>query len=94
MDDGNEKSEVVAVSVDPNFAGYLYSDYLSVEHGKKESSSIMLKRYLTLSSKRLCRNAIWHAIGCICLSLTHCKISQYFILSVSHAISCTISIQY
>lgn len=45
MDDGNEKSEVVAVSVDPNFASYLYSDYLSVEHGKKESSAIMLKRY-------------------------------------------------
>ncbi|KAI3474840.1 hypothetical protein Pfo_030151 [Paulownia fortunei] len=44
MDDGNEKSEVVAVSVDPNFATYLHNDYLSVNHGKKESSAIMLKR--------------------------------------------------
>lgn len=45
MDDGSEKSEVVAVSVDPNFAAYLQNDYLSVNHGKKESSAIMLKRY-------------------------------------------------
>ncbi|KAL3526467.1 hypothetical protein ACH5RR_011123 [Cinchona calisaya] len=44
MDDGNEKSEVVAVSIDPNFAAYLYNDYLSVGHGKKESSAVMLKR--------------------------------------------------
>ncbi|KAL2252439.1 UNVERIFIED_CONTAM: Paired amphipathic helix protein Sin3-like 1 [Sesamum indicum] len=44
MDDANEKSEVVAVSVDPNFASYLHNDYLSVVHGKKESSAIMLKR--------------------------------------------------
>ena len=45
MDDGNEKSEVVAVSIDPNFAAYLYNDYLSVGQGKKESSAVMLKRY-------------------------------------------------
>lgn len=45
MDDGSEKSEVVAVSVDPNFATYLHNDYLSVNHGKKESSAILLKRY-------------------------------------------------
>ncbi|KAL8528277.1 hypothetical protein ACS0TY_005906 [Phlomoides rotata] len=44
MDDGNEKSEVIAVSVDPNFASYLHKDYLSVAHGKKLSSAIMLKR--------------------------------------------------
>ncbi|XP_027075364.2 paired amphipathic helix protein Sin3-like 2 isoform X2 [Coffea arabica] len=44
MDDGNEKSEVVAVSIDPNFAAYLYNDYLSVGQGKKESSAVMLKR--------------------------------------------------
>ncbi|KAG8384767.1 hypothetical protein BUALT_Bualt04G0152800 [Buddleja alternifolia] len=45
MDDGNEKSEVVAVSVDPKFATYLHNDYLSVVHGKKESSAaIILKR--------------------------------------------------
>ncbi|PIN14518.1 Histone deacetylase complex, SIN3 component [Handroanthus impetiginosus] len=46
MDDGNEKSEVIAVSVDPNFASYLHNDYLSVVHGKKESSALMLKRNL------------------------------------------------
>ncbi|KAH6791103.1 SIN3-like 2 [Perilla frutescens var. frutescens] len=60
MDDGNEKSEVVAVSVDPNFATYLHNDYLSVNHGKKESSAIMLKRsmhkYSNLDeSTALCR---------------------------------------
>lgn len=44
MDDGNEKSEVVAVSVDPNFAAYLHNDYLSVNSGKKESSAVFLKR--------------------------------------------------
>lgn len=47
MDEGNEKSDVVAVSVDPNFATYLYNDYLSVNHGKKESV-IMLKRYFLM----------------------------------------------
>ncbi|CAI9109588.1 OLC1v1009432C1 [Oldenlandia corymbosa var. corymbosa] len=44
MDDGSEKSEVVAVSIDPNFAAYLYNDYLSIGHGKRESSAVMLKR--------------------------------------------------
>ncbi|CAA2967038.1 paired amphipathic helix Sin3-like 2 isoform X2 [Olea europaea subsp. europaea] len=44
MDDGNEKSEVVAVSVDPNFANYLHNDYLPVVPGRKESSLVMLKR--------------------------------------------------
>ncbi|KAI3722352.1 hypothetical protein L2E82_33388 [Cichorium intybus] len=43
MDDGNEKTEVVAVSVDPNFATYLHNDFLSVVPGKKESG-IMLQR--------------------------------------------------
>lgn len=45
MDDGNEKSEAIAVSVDPNFSSYLHTDYLSVAHGKKLSSPVMLKRY-------------------------------------------------
>ncbi|KAL3640139.1 hypothetical protein CASFOL_015107 [Castilleja foliolosa] len=44
MDDGNEKSETVAVSIDPNFASYLHNEYLSVDHRKRESSKIMLKR--------------------------------------------------
>lgn len=43
MDDGNEKPEVIAVSVDPNFATYLHNDFLSVVPGKKESG-IMLQR--------------------------------------------------
>ncbi|CAA0828461.1 Paired amphipathic helix protein Sin3-like 2 [Striga hermonthica] len=43
MDDGDEKSEVVAVSVDPNFTTYLHKEYLSVNNAKV-SSSIMLKR--------------------------------------------------
>ncbi|CAA0829989.1 Paired amphipathic helix protein Sin3-like 2 [Striga hermonthica] len=44
IDDGNDKSETVAVSIDPNFASYLYNEYLSIDHRKKESSKIMLKR--------------------------------------------------
>lgn len=43
MDDGNEKTEVVAVSVDPKFAAYLHSDFLSVVPEIKESG-IMLRR--------------------------------------------------
>ncbi|XP_023760329.1 paired amphipathic helix protein Sin3-like 2 [Lactuca sativa] len=41
MDDGNEKPEVVAVSVDPNFASYLYKDFLSVAPTKKQSGILM-----------------------------------------------------
>lgn len=55
MDDGNEKSEVVAVSVDPNFAAYLHNDYLSVNSGKKESSAVLLKRYWDLFHKHATR---------------------------------------
>ncbi|CAK9162852.1 unnamed protein product [Ilex paraguariensis] len=44
MDDGNEKPDVVAVSVDPNFAAYLHNDFLSVFPCKKDSAGIMLKR--------------------------------------------------
>ncbi|KAI3670027.1 hypothetical protein L6452_41604 [Arctium lappa] len=43
MDDGIEKPEVVAVSVDPNFAAYLEKDFLSVVTAKKESG-IMMQR--------------------------------------------------
>ncbi|KAK9071711.1 hypothetical protein SSX86_008140 [Deinandra increscens subsp. villosa] len=43
MDYGIEKAEVVAVSVDPNFAAYLHTDFLSIVPGEKESS-IMLQR--------------------------------------------------
>ncbi|KAK3002319.1 hypothetical protein RJ639_021444 [Escallonia herrerae] len=44
MDDGNEKPEVVAVSLDPNFVAYLHKDFLSVAPGKKESPGVMLQR--------------------------------------------------
>ncbi|XP_074324905.1 paired amphipathic helix protein Sin3-like 2 isoform X2 [Apium graveolens] len=44
MDDGNEKPEVVAVSVDPNFATYFHKEFLSVIPNRKESFSIMLQR--------------------------------------------------
>ncbi|KAA8530290.1 hypothetical protein F0562_004999 [Nyssa sinensis] len=44
MDDGNEKPEVVPVSVDPNFMAYLHNDFLSVVPGKKEPSDIVLQR--------------------------------------------------
>ncbi|CAH1431495.1 unnamed protein product [Lactuca virosa] len=43
MDVGNEKTEVVAVSVDPNFSAYLHNDFLSVVPGKKDYG-IMLQR--------------------------------------------------
>ena len=44
MDNVNEKSELFAVSIDPNFAFYLYNDFLSVFPGKKEPQGILLQR--------------------------------------------------
>ncbi|KAJ8775063.1 hypothetical protein K2173_020067 [Erythroxylum novogranatense] len=44
MDNVIEKPEVLQVSMDPNFATYLYSDYLSVSPGKKEPHDIILCR--------------------------------------------------
>ncbi|KAI3716990.1 hypothetical protein L1987_68268 [Smallanthus sonchifolius] len=41
MDDGSEKAEVVAVSVDPSFAAYIHNDFLSVETGRKQSGILM-----------------------------------------------------
>ncbi|XP_059648928.1 paired amphipathic helix protein Sin3-like 4 isoform X2 [Cornus florida] len=43
MDSGHDKPEVTAVSVDPNFAAYLYNDFLSVVPEKKKSG-IFLRR--------------------------------------------------
>ncbi|KAG9153481.1 hypothetical protein Leryth_018739 [Lithospermum erythrorhizon] len=53
VNEGNEKTDLVSVAMDPNFAAYLYNDYLSVSRGKKESSAVILKsrnmrRYATL----------------------------------------------
>jgi len=44
MDNANEKPEMVAVSVEPNFAAYLYNDFLSVSSSRKEPPGIMLQR--------------------------------------------------
>ncbi|KAK8643542.1 hypothetical protein V6N13_012833 [Hibiscus sabdariffa] len=44
MDYGNNKPEVMAVSMDPNFAAYLHDDFLSVVPEKKERPRVFLKR--------------------------------------------------
>ncbi|KAJ7970915.1 Paired amphipathic helix SIN3-like protein [Quillaja saponaria] len=44
MDNMNEKPEVFAVSIDPNFASYLYNDFMSGFSGKKEPHDIILQR--------------------------------------------------
>ncbi|KAJ9564361.1 hypothetical protein OSB04_000327 [Centaurea solstitialis] len=46
MDDGNEKPEVVAVSVDPNFAAYLHNDFLSIVPGRKQGGIFMHRNKL------------------------------------------------
>lgn len=47
MDNGHDKPEVTAVSMDPNFAAYLHNDFLSIPE-KKEKSGIFLKRYVKM----------------------------------------------
>lgn len=42
MDNGHDKPEVTAVSMDPNFAAYLHNDFLSVNEKKK--SAVFLRR--------------------------------------------------
>ncbi|XP_028090187.1 paired amphipathic helix protein Sin3-like 4 isoform X2 [Camellia sinensis] len=44
MEYGHDKPEVTAVSMDPNFAGYLYNDLLTLVPDKKEKSGIFLRR--------------------------------------------------
>ncbi|XAR51803.1 hypothetical protein NMG60_11006541 [Bertholletia excelsa] len=44
MDDANDKADVVAVSIEPNFAAYLNNDFLPVFSSKKEPTGIFLKR--------------------------------------------------
>lgn len=51
MDNGHDKPEVTAVSMDPNFSAYLHSDFLAVVPEKKEKSGIFLKRYVSLGQK-------------------------------------------
>ncbi|KAL6556146.1 hypothetical protein OROGR_005434 [Orobanche gracilis] len=44
MDYMNEKPELSAVSIDPNFSFYLHNDFLSALPGKKEPHGILLRR--------------------------------------------------
>ncbi|KAJ4974388.1 hypothetical protein NE237_007562 [Protea cynaroides] len=44
MDYGNEKPEVTAVTVDPNFAAYLQNDFLAVLPIRKEMRGVFLRR--------------------------------------------------
>ncbi|KAL9682511.1 hypothetical protein QQ045_014311 [Rhodiola kirilowii] len=44
VDSRGEKPEFAAVSIDPNFAGYLYNDYLGVIPSKREPSNLLLPR--------------------------------------------------
>ncbi|KAF9623250.1 hypothetical protein IFM89_000739 [Coptis chinensis] len=44
MDYGYEKPEVTAVSIDPNFAGYLHDDFLSVVPDRNEIHDVFLAR--------------------------------------------------
>ncbi|XP_039159223.1 paired amphipathic helix protein Sin3-like 2 isoform X2 [Eucalyptus grandis] len=44
MDSISEKPEVFAISIDPNFADYLYNDFLSVFPGKKKLHDTFLLR--------------------------------------------------
>ncbi|PSR88338.1 Paired amphipathic helix protein Sin3-like [Actinidia chinensis var. chinensis] len=44
MEYGHDKPEVTAVSMDPNFAGYLLNDFLSLIPYRREKSGIFLRR--------------------------------------------------
>ncbi|XP_057738666.1 paired amphipathic helix protein Sin3-like 2 isoform X4 [Arachis stenosperma] len=44
MDNMNEKPEMFAVSIDPNFSFYLHNDFLSILPSKKEPHGILLQR--------------------------------------------------
>lgn len=44
MDSGHDKPEVTAVTIDPNFAAYLHSDFLAVVPDIEEKPGIFLKR--------------------------------------------------
>lgn len=44
MDNGHDKPEVTPVSMDPKFATYLQTDFLSIVPDKKEKFGIFLKR--------------------------------------------------
>ncbi|CAH9125249.1 unnamed protein product [Cuscuta epithymum] len=86
VDDVNDKSDVVAVTIDPNFACYLHNDYLSLELGTREPSTIMLKRnkrkYANLdesSAHSMAKENIYSLNGLECKMTSHSsKISYVF----------------
>ncbi|KAA8533070.1 hypothetical protein F0562_033397 [Nyssa sinensis] len=61
MDHGHDKPEVTAVSMDPNFAAYLYNDFLSVVPEKKKSG-IFLRR-------NKCRYTCGDELSAACLAM-------------------------
>lgn len=46
MDREGEKMDVPAVSIDPDFADYLYNDFLAVLPSQREPSDVFLQRYV------------------------------------------------
>lgn len=52
MENGHDKPEVTAVSMDPSFAAYLYNDFLSVL-SKKGKPGIFLERYVQVKGVAL-----------------------------------------
>ena len=53
MEYGHEKPEVTAVSIDPNFSSYLFSEYLCSTSDKKLSEGVYLGRYLFPTTVKL-----------------------------------------
>lgn len=62
MDCGHDKPEVAAVSMDPNFAGYLHDDILSIVSDKKEKSGIFLRRYVENVLKSIMMVTLFHLL--------------------------------
>ena len=63
MEYGHEKPEVTAVSIEPNFSSYLFSEYLCSTPDKKLSEGVYLGRYLFSNPQR---NS-WFHFPCLCL---------------------------
>lgn len=49
MDYGNEKPDVTAVSIEPNFSSYLYNDFLSSVSNINERLDIFMRRYIKVT---------------------------------------------
>ncbi|KAH9619279.1 hypothetical protein KSS87_011946 [Heliosperma pusillum] len=76
MDDENEKPDMVAVSIDPNFAAYLYNDFFSVVSRSREPKGIMLQRNKKLYAGLDENSASSKAMGGVHLSNgLECKVS-------------------